>query len=73
MDVPNSSHPSDRILNDYGLGKLDDRSEVAVHEHLESCQRCRQRVAGITSDTFLGRFRDVREASPRSIPHGSPD
>ncbi len=37
MATPNSLHPSDRTLNDYGLGKLDDESASTVHEHLEGC------------------------------------
>ncbi len=73
MAAPDSPHPSDRTLSEYGLGKLDDESASAVHDHLEVCPDCRQRAGGVTSDSFLGRFRDARSPSSRSIPDGTLD
>ena len=73
MESPNTLHPTDQTLNDYGLGKLDDRSASTVNEHLEGCPDCRQRVAGLTSDTFLGRVRDGQKPAARSTPGGSLD
>ncbi len=58
-DVP-SAHPSDRALSAFGLGKLDDRSAGAVNKHLERCPYCRQRVADLSADSFLGRMRDAQ-------------
>jgi anti-sigma factor RsiW len=58
MDVPPSIHPTDQILHAYGLGKLDDASAGGVDKHLEQCPDCRRRVAEMSSDGFLGRFRD---------------
>ena len=73
MEAPSSLHPDDRTLSDYGLGKLDDELAGTVDAHLEGCPDCRQRVAGLTSDSFLGRFREVHKPSARSIPGGSLD
>src|SRR5271155_2324792 len=53
-------HPSDQTLSAYGLGKLDDASAGSVNKHLESCPDCRRRVAEISSDSFLGRLREVQ-------------
>ena len=50
-------HPTDQILQAYGLGKLDDASAESVNKHLESCATCQSRVAEMSSDSFLGRLR----------------
>src|SRR5262249_55420828 len=49
-----------QTLSAYGLGKLDDATAEAVHQHLESCPACRRRVAELSSDSFLGRLRDAQ-------------
>ena len=67
MEATRSTHPSDQILSDYGLGKLDDALAAEVNDHLEGCDDCRRRVAGFTSDSFLGRLRQARKPSARSI------
>ncbi|MGO9466393.1 MAG: SUMF1/EgtB/PvdO family nonheme iron enzyme [Isosphaeraceae bacterium] len=66
MDAYDSSHPSDQTLRAYGVGKLYGDLADSVHSHLGSCADCRQRVAGVSADTFLGRLRDakVRPESP---------
>ena len=60
MDARAKLHPTDKTLNSYGLGKLDDASAEALNEHLESCPDCRRRVAELSADSFLGRLRDAR-------------
>jgi WD40 repeat protein/serine/threonine protein kinase len=62
-------HPTDQILQSYGLGKLDDASSEPVRKHLEGCDSCRQRVAEMSSDSFLGRLRGVqgRPDSPSPV------
>ncbi len=60
MDVHPSSHPTGQTLRSFGLGKLDDRSAEAVNNHLERCPGCRQRVAELSADSFLGRIRDAQ-------------
>ncbi len=52
-------HPTDPILQAYGLGKLDDVSSASVIKHLESCNPCQRRVAELSSDEFLGRLQKV--------------
>jgi serine/threonine protein kinase len=60
MGATAAVHPTDQTLQSYGLGKLDDASAASVDKHLESCADCRSRVAEMTSDSFLGRLRDVQ-------------
>ena len=71
MNVPPALHPTDETLDAFGLGKLDDRSAVAVSQHLESCSSCRQRVAELTSDTFLDHFRGAGARPESPTPTGS--
>jgi serine/threonine protein kinase/formylglycine-generating enzyme required for sulfatase activity len=59
-------HPDDQILKAYGLGKLDTQQARTVNDHLEVCADCRQRISGLTSDSFLDRFRQGRLPSDRS-------
>src|SRR5262249_37660173 len=66
MNARPDPHPTDRTLHDYGLGQLDDASAESVNAHLEGCPECRQRVAALTSDSFLGRLRDA-QAQPDSF------
>ena len=69
MDAPLATHPTDQTLSSYGLGKLDDASAESVNKHLEQCPDCRNRVAAISPDTFLGRLRGAqgRPDSPGPI------
>jgi formylglycine-generating enzyme required for sulfatase activity/tRNA A-37 threonylcarbamoyl transferase component Bud32 len=66
MAVPGSNHPGDQILRAYGAGELHGPLADSVHSHLEFCTSCRQRVAGLSADTFLNRLRDahVKSESP---------
>jgi len=54
------AHPTDQALQFFGLGKLDDASVESVTKHLESCADCRDRVAIISSDSFLSRLRGAQ-------------
>jgi hypothetical protein len=51
------------------MGKLDDVSSQSVSKHLEGCDHCQRRVAELSSDSFLGRLRDVqgRPGSDRPV------
>ena len=66
MNASQVSHPTDKILHAYGLGKVDDASAESVNQHLEGCLECRQRVAALSSDSFLGRLREAK-APPESF------
>ena len=82
MQAPTSIHPSDQILRAFGNGQLDPASAEAVSTHLDECEECLQKVAGISSDGFLDAFRNARSAlhaeqrragdRPRSAPRGHP-
>ena len=73
MDAPVPPHPADRTLHAYGLGKLDDPAEEAVHRHLDACPDCCRRVAGLASDGFLDRLRGAGVTpAPASFPPAGP-
>ena len=63
-------HPSDQVLQAYGLGKLDDVSSGSVSKHLDSCPSCQRRVAEVSSDSFLGRLRGAQGAPGKSATGG---
>jgi formylglycine-generating enzyme required for sulfatase activity/serine/threonine protein kinase len=60
MGATAAVHPTDQILQSYGLGKLDDVSSASVSKHLEGCDSCQRRVAELSSDEFLGRLRGAQ-------------
>jgi anti-sigma factor RsiW len=66
MDAHPSPHPSQEVLQAYGLGKLDDASAEMVHKHLDACLYCRRQVAEVAPDSFLARLRDARAESEES-------
>ncbi len=61
MTVKPTTHPTPELLAAYGLGKLDDLGMATITQHLQSCPQCRQAVANVSPDSFIGR---VRAASP---------
>ena len=69
MEAGPATHPSDKTLSSYRSGQLD-RSQVdTVKGHLNECARCRSRVAGVTSESTVGRrtFAPVRPESPPPV------
>jgi hypothetical protein len=64
-----STHPTAQALAQFGHGKLPEAQAAAVAAHLETCADCRQVVAGLPPDSFLGK---VRAAVPGdlSLPSG---
>jgi serine/threonine protein kinase len=73
MGATAAVHPTDPILQAYGLGKLADVSSDSVSKHLESCDSCRRRVAELSSDEFLGRLRRARVTPDQAASGWSPD
>jgi anti-sigma factor ChrR (cupin superfamily) len=72
MGATAAVHPTDQVLQSYGLGKLDDASSVSVSKHLEGCNSCQRRVAELSSDEFLGRLRNAQVQSDKSGTSWSP-
>jgi serine/threonine protein kinase len=71
MEAFDALHPTDQILQSYGLGKLDDLLFRKVTEHLEDCPPCQRRVAELSSDSFLSRLGGAQVAAGSSA-LGSP-
>ena len=53
-------HPTDQTLQAYGLGKLGEDVAEAVSRHVDICVECQSRITGLSSDSFLGRFRQAQ-------------
>src|SRR5258707_13844071 len=62
MEASDALHPTDQMLQFYGLGKLDDVVFQKVTKHLEDCPPCQNRVAEMSSDSFLGRLQQAQGA-----------
>jgi serine/threonine protein kinase len=62
LDAHPIAHPSEGILQAYGLGHLDEALAGSVSAHLEHCTVCLRRVAELSADSFLGRVRDAQGA-----------
>ena len=60
MTAQHATCPPEAALADFGLGKLDAASAESVSQHLETCADCRQRVASLSGDSFVGRLREAR-------------
>jgi serine/threonine protein kinase/formylglycine-generating enzyme required for sulfatase activity len=67
MAASGSDHPSDEILQGYGVGKLSGDLADSVLSHLENCDDCRRRVAELSADRSRGRLREA-QARPDSPP-----
>ena len=61
-------HPTDPTLTAYGLGKLEEAVAETVYQHLETCDECRNRVAGTPSDSFVTKLQVVREDAALPLP-----
>ena len=62
-------HPSADQLAAFGLGKLLGRSADTVVAHLETCIECRQAVANLSADSFVGRIQVADAGStPSAVP-----
>src|SRR5487761_1354918 len=59
MTTTSTRCPPESVLSAFGLGKLDAASAETVSQHLETCADCRQRLAAISADSFVGRLRDA--------------
>jgi serine/threonine protein kinase len=62
-------HPTPQQLSAYGLGKLPERARAAIARHLEGCAACRQAVANLPPDSFMGKLR-AAAPSNSALPAG---
>src|SRR5690348_4158276 len=63
MAVQSVTCPPESVLSDFGLGKLDPARAETVSRHIETCADCQQRVAGLPSDSFVGRLQKAGAAA----------
>src|SRR5262249_2713637 len=74
-----ATHPSDRELDEFLLGKFPDPDHVAVEEHLAGCPGCQARAADRTAGGTLTELPAAartradadRAAAPTPAPTGS--
>jgi serine/threonine protein kinase len=59
--------PSEGLLEDFGLGRLEVGSSETIGLHLETCVECRKFVANLSGDDFLGRLRRAQAPAPEAI------
>ena len=48
------SHPEERQLEDFGLGRLDGPEADAIEQHVAACDRCQQVVEELPADALIG-------------------
>jgi serine/threonine protein kinase len=72
MGASAAVHPTDQVLQAYGLGKLDDVSSMWVSKHLEGCDLCQRRVAELSSDDFLDRLQNAQAKPDKAAGSWSP-
>ncbi len=72
MNAKSSTCPSDEMLADYGLGKIDSAGSKSIHQHLETCVECRQVVANLSGDSFVNRLREAHAQSLGSLANAPP-
>jgi serine/threonine protein kinase len=65
MTVQNATCPPESVLSEFGLGKLDAASADSISRHIETCPDCRQRVASLSGDSFVGHLREGGGAAQR--------
>ncbi|MBP3954462.1 protein kinase [Gemmata sp. G18] len=71
MDAEAALHPTDDTLAAFGFGKLADADADTIANHVEGCSTCRDRVAGLSGDSFLGRLRAAQGRDGTPAPNGS--
>ena len=64
MGGPPSSHPTDQALQAYSQARLDEALSAEVDRHLVGCLECRDRVAAMSGDSFLGLPPEAHGATP---------
>lgn len=66
-----TAHPSDHLLQAYGLGKLALNEVQQLEKHLEGCNTCIEKLSRIGHDSFMQLLRD-NKSNQQSIQHEIP-
>jgi anti-sigma factor RsiW len=69
MGSADAVHSTHQTLKSYASGKLEQAPAERVERHLLSCAACQRWAAEMTSDSFLGRLRNV-QSQPYSSRRG---
>ena len=67
-----STHPTAQALALFGTGKLSATQTATVAAHLETCADCRNAVAGLPPDSFLGKVRAAKPGGTQLPPGPAP-
>ena len=63
-----ATHPTDRELGDFLLGKLGGPDEGSVESHLADCDSCRDRAIAVQADdTFTELLASARTRDRKSV------
>ncbi len=75
MNAKAATCPSNELLADYGLGKLDNAGTETIYQHLETCIDCRSVVASLSGDSFVNRLiaAQAQPGDTQSHVHLSPE
>jgi anti-sigma factor RsiW len=65
MNAHATQCPSDAVLSDFGLGKLDAARAETVARHVESCPDCQRRVSSVSGGSVEGRPRLADNPAPK--------
>jgi serine/threonine protein kinase len=65
-------HPDQKVLAEFGLGRLDPSESSWIEEHLGECPTCCDTLLNLKDDTFTGLVRSLPEPADESIPNVQP-
>lgn len=60
-DLPEQLHPDDKVLADFGLGRLSQADHDSVELHVDQCDECCRRLETLPNDGLVTRFRKLSE------------
>ena len=73
MSQQPARHPDQKVLAEFGLGRLDPSESSWIEEHLAKCPTCCDTLLNLKDDTFTGLVRSLPEPADESIPDVQPD
>jgi serine/threonine protein kinase len=63
-----SSHPTQALLAEFGLGRLPAQEQAEIEEHISQCSDCCQFLKDVPDDTLLNWLRSPTQGPGRHIP-----